>query len=206
MIFHRTTRRVIDDPLYGTQPVARIGSSVNLANQAARTAAATAGGYGMGAAGIGASLVPELQRDVTAPQGFSPEEQASMLTAGLEGAGGATSGLAGEAGLRAARSRNVGSTAGTLDELAREKTRASAGVGLSVAGQNAMLKQQQREQALKQLQGLYGTDVEAQLKAQGLVPEDVNAAAAANRTGWVQNVTGVLGALSGAGKAGSFTL
>lgn len=200
MTFNRTSRRVINDPLFGTIEISGIKKATGAAQKAAGTAAGTAGGYGEGATDIGSTLVPQLQRDVTNPQGFSPEDQAAMLTKGEEGAGGATSGLVGEAGLRAVRSRNVGSTAGIADELAREKTRASAGVGLDVATQNAMLKQQQRANALKQLQGMYGTDVEAQLKAQGLVPEDINAWADANKTGWVQNVDETIGALGGAKK------
>src|SRR6516164_7022844 len=53
-------------------------------------------------------------------------------------AGGAASGIVGEEGLRAARSRNVGGSAGVLDEAAREKMRTSAGVGLDVATKDAM--------------------------------------------------------------------
>jgi hypothetical protein len=118
-----------------------------------------------------------------------------MLVQGLGGAGGAASGIAGQAGLAAARTRNVGGQAGILDEAAREKMRTSAGVGLDVATKNAMLQQQQRASALKQLEGLYGTDVGAQLKAQSLVPEDIDAWSKANQTGWMQNTAMMIDAL-----------
>jgi hypothetical protein len=118
-----------------------------------------------------------------------------MLGTGLGAAGGAASGSVGEEGLRAARSRNVGGSAGVLDEAAREKMRTSAGVGLDVAAKDAMLKAQQRAGALKQLEGLYGTDVGAQLKAQSLVPEDIDAWAKANQTGWMQNTAMMIDAL-----------
>ena len=76
--------------------------------------------------------------------------------------------------------------------------RTSAGVGLDIATKNAMLQQQQRASALKQLEGLYGTNVGAQLKAQSLVPEDIDAWAKANQTGWLQNVDATIQAISGA--------
>jgi hypothetical protein len=200
MTFHRTTRRVLSDPLFGTQPIAGIKKATEAAKGAASTAASTGGKYGAEAEDIGSTLVPTLKGDVTHPTGLAPEQQNAMLVRGEEGLGGATSGLAGEAGLRAVRSRNTGATSGVLDELAREKMRTSAGVGLDVATKQAELQQQQRAQALKQLQGLFGTDVEAGLKAQGLVPEDINAWANANKTGWLQDTLDTVNTLTGAAK------
>ena len=78
--------------------------------------------------------------------------------------------------------------------------RTSSGIGLDIAQKQADLQQQQRAQALKQLQGLYGTDVEAGLKAQSLVPEDINAWANANKTGWQQNVEDAIKTAQGFGK------
>jgi len=197
-----TTRRVISD-LYGSQDIAGIGAATGAASNAATTAAQTGAAYGQQAGTLGGMLVPTLQGDVMNAPGFSAAQQNAMLTEGLEGAGGAASGLVGQAALAGARSRNVGAgTTGALDEVAREKMRTSAGVGLDVATKNAMLQQQQRASALKQLEGIYGTQVGAALKAQSLVPEDIDAWAKANQTGWVQNVTGVLSALQGAGAKG----
>jgi hypothetical protein len=194
---------VVDDPIAGTQPIAGIKAATSAAKQAADTASRTGAGYGEGAAGIGGDLVPELKADVTNPQGFKPAQVNDMLVKGLEGAGGAAGGIAGEAGLRAARSRNVGAgTTGVLDEAAREKMRTSAGVGLDVSTKNAMLQQQQRASALKQLEGMYNTDVGAQLKAQSLVPEDIDAWSKANQTGWLQNTESVIDTLKPSGTAG----
>jgi hypothetical protein len=203
-MFNHTSRRVLSDPLYGSQPVAGIRAAENAAQRAAGTAAATGAQYGAEAQGIGGMLVPQLQADITNAPGLTPAQQNAMLVQGLEGAGGAASGIAGQAGLAAARSRNVGGQAGVLDEAAREKMRTSAGVGLDVATKNAMLQQQQREQALKQMQGMYGTNVEAGLKAQGLVPSDINAWAEASKTGWLQNVDQTLTALKPAGAPPAF--
>jgi hypothetical protein len=195
MTFRRTTRRVLDDPLYGTQPIAGIKKATGAAQNAASTAAQTGGQYGAGAQDIGGMLVPTLKADVTNAPGLGETGRNAMLGTGLGAAGGAASGIVGEEGLRAARSRNVGGSAGVLDEAAREKMRTSAGVGLDVATKDAMLKAQQRAGALKQLEGLYGTDVGAQLKAQSLVPEDIDAWAKANQTGWVQNTAMMIDAL-----------
>jgi hypothetical protein len=53
---------------------------------------------------------------------------------------------------------------------------------------------------------MYGTDVNAQLKAMGIIPEDINAGLNAGKSGWLQNTEGVLGTLSGMGSsaAGAF--
>jgi len=198
MIYKHTRRRVRFDELGGSEPVAGIKKATGAAQSAASTAAKTGGEYGQQAQNIGGQLVPQLQADVTNPQGFTPVQQNQQLVKGLEGAGGVASGIVGEEALKAARSRNIGGSAGVLDEAAREKMRTSAGVGLDIATKNAMLQQQQRASALKQLEGLYGTNVGAQLKAQSLVPEDIDAWAKANQTGWLQNVDSTIQAISGA--------
>jgi len=190
-----TSRRVISD-IYGTQDIAGIRAATQAAQSAATTAAQTGAGYGEQAGALGGMLVPTLESDVMNAPGFSAAQQNAMLTSGLEGAGGAASGLVGQAALAGARSRNVGAgTTGALDEVAREKMRTSAGVGLDVATKNAMLQQQQRASALKQLEGIYGTQTGAQLKAQSLVPEDIDAWTNASKAGWLQNVEGVMGTI-----------
>lgn len=202
-MYRSSSLRGSRDPETGSfEPASFIKKATGAAQSAAGTAEQTAGGYAQGAQDIGATLVPQRKADVTNPQGFGTAATNAMLVQGLEGAGGAASGIAGQEGLRAARSRNVGGSAGVLDEAAREKMRTSAGVGLDVATKNAMLQQEQRASALKQLEGMYGTDVGAQLKAQSLVPEDIDAWAKANQTGWVQNVDQTLAALKPSGSFG----
>jgi hypothetical protein len=195
------------DPMTGSrEPVAGIKKATGAAQSAAGTAAKTGGEYGQAAQDVSGTLVPQLKGDVTNPQGIQPTAKNAMLVSGLEGAGGVASGIAGEEGLRSARSRNIGGSAGVLDEAAREKMRTSAGVGLDVATKNAMLQQQQRASALKGLEGLYGTDVGAQLKAQSLVPEDIDAWAKANQTGWLQNTLATIDALKPKASAGGFSM
>lgn len=198
----RTSLRCHRDAIDGITEIAGIQAATGMAKQAGQTAAATGSQYGNIAQGIGGMLVPQLTADVQNPQGFGQTAMNNMLVQGLGGAGGAASGIVGQQGLQAARSRNVGGSAGVLDEAAREKMRTSAGVGLDVATKNAMLQQQQRAAGLKGLEGLYGTDVGAQLKAQSLVPLDIDAWSKANQTGWMQNTAMMLEALKPSASGG----
>jgi FlaG/FlaF family flagellin (archaellin) len=182
-----TTRRVLRDPLGFTEPYAGIKKATKAAQGAATTATNTGAKYGSEADTIGSTLVPTLKGDVTHPQGFNPTDVNNMLVAGEEGAGGATGAITGQANLEAARTHNTGALSGVLDEATREKTRALSSNALNVQNQNAMLKEKQRQAGITGLEGLYGEDVNANLKAQSLVPEDIDAWAKANDTGWVQN-------------------
>lgn len=159
-----------------------------MAKNAANTATATAGGYGSAATDISSKLVPTLTQEATNPQGFMPQDLNAMLVKGEEGAGGAAGSLMGEAGLRAVRSRNTGALSGVMGEISRDKTRALGQNALGVQTMNAEEKQRQRSEGLHGLEGVYGTDVGAQLKAEGLVPEDINAMLNANKTGWGKNL------------------
>ena len=170
-------------------------SGVNQAN-------ATAANYGGQAAGIGGTLVPALTKEATNPTGFNPNDLNSMLVAGEQGAGGANAGLTGQANLQASRTNNSGALSGVLDQAARAKTQTLSNNALGVQNENAQLKQKQQQAGLQGLQGLYGTDVGAQLKAQGLVPEDIGAWANASNSGWVQNVDNTLKALNPGGGGG----
>lgn len=194
---NRTSRRVISDALFGTQPIAGIRAATSAAKGAAETAAGTANTYGTEASDIGSMLIPELSREATNPQGLNPTDLNAMLVAGQEGAGGANAGIAGQANLTAARTRNSGALSAVLDEAARARSRASSSSALNVQGMNANLKEKQRQAGLSGLESVRGGDVNAQLKAEGLVPEDINAWTNASKAGWLQNTMGVLSGLSG---------
>ncbi len=169
-----------------------------MAGKAANTATGEGARYGTEAAGVSSTLVPELRREATNPTGFMPQDLNAMLVGGAEGAGGATGALSGEATLGAARSRNTGALSGTLDEIARSKTRALGSQALGVQAMNAEEKQRQRSEGLHGLENVYGTDVGAQLKEQGLVPEDINAMLKANESGWGKNLMDWTKTLTGA--------
>ena len=173
-----------------------IKAATKAAQGAATTAGATGADYGQQASGIGGTLTPALTQEATHPTGINPTDLNSMLVAGQQGAGGATAGVAGQAGLTAARTRNSGALSGVLDQAARTKQQANSGAALGVQGLNAQTKLKQQQEGLSGLEGLYGTDVNAGLKAQGLVPEDINSWANANKTGWLQNMNDTVRAFS----------
>jgi hypothetical protein len=62
-----------------------------------------------------------------------------------------------------------------------------------------MLKQQQKQAGLQGLSSLYGTNTSSMLSALGLGNNSVNAGVNAGNSGWFQNMTGLIGALRGAG-------
>lgn len=173
-----------------------------MAKNAANTATSEGARYGSAATDIASTLVPEYRREATSPTGFMPQDVNAMLVGGEQGAGGAASSLAGEAGLAAARSRNTGALAGTLAEIARTKGRQLSQNALDVQAMNAREKQRQRSEGLRGLEGIYGTDVGAQLKEQGLVPEDIHAMLEANKTGWGKNLMDWTNTLTNAASVG----
>lgn len=173
--------------------------ATNLAGTAGTTAAQANGQ----AAGVNSTLNPFLTSELTHPQGFSQGQQTSMLSAAEGGAGGATAGLQGAAALQGARTRNAGGFSTALDAAARSRQQASAGASEGIAGQNAQLQQTQQQNASAGLQGLYGTDSGNALKALGLQDQAIGTGIQAGSQGWLQNATGILSALNGAGSSGA---
>jgi len=175
------------------------GPQAQAAN-AGKTAAATGAGYGTAATGISDTLVPQLNAEATGNIGYTPTQQNNMLVAGEQGAGGANASVAGQAGLAAGRTRNSAATSGVLDEAARDKTRQMSTNALDVSNQSAQLAQKKQQSAQQQLQGLYGTDVHAQLGSMGLIPQDVNADTNAGNSGWLQNTLNMVKTIGGLGR------
>lgn len=186
-------------------PVLRCDRSASkAAGQAATTAASTAGDFGKERGQIGSSLIPGLESQAANPTGFSPTDVNNMTVAAEQGAGGTNSAITGEAALHAGRTRNEAGFAGALDEAAREKGRTLSSEALGVQNENAQLKQQKQHQAQQELQGLYGTDTSGMLSSMGLETGDINAQVNAGKSGWLQNITGVIEALGkGAQGAGA---
>ena len=87
-----------------------------------------------------------------------------------------------------------------LDQAARAKGQQLSQNALNVQNKSADVGLQRQAQAQQQLQGLYGTNVNAQLKGLGLQNEDLDTELQANKQGWLQNTEGVLDTASGMGK------
>jgi hypothetical protein len=149
------------------------------ANSAAKTATTTAGTLNNTAAGENAVISPVLNRQAQGGGGYTPTQTNNMLVAGEQGAGGANAGITGTANLEAARTHNAGNLSGVLDQAARQKQQTLSNNALTVQNKSADLANQQQQNALKDLSGLYGTNLNAATANARLVPEDINAATTA---------------------------
>ena len=158
---------------------AEVGQAKNAYNQAVDTS----GMLQAGASTIGSTLTPFLTEEMLHPQGYGQQGLSAMTAAAEGGAGGATSGLTGQAMQRAAASHNAGGYQAALDAAARERTKASAGASEGIAASNAGLQQEQMQEGAKGLQGLYNTDTSGMLNAMGQEKGDIDTELNAIKTG-----------------------
>lgn len=170
------------------------------AKQQGKVAGGVAGTAGSNASQIGSTITPVLEQQATHPTGFDPTTLNNMLVSQQEAVGGGNAAIGGEGKLSALRTRSAGGLAPVLAEAARSKGRTLASGALNVQNESARLAQEKQQNALRSLQGLYGTDTSNQLRAMGLQAEDLQNELAAGRQGWLQNTEGVLGTI---GKLGS---
>lgn len=154
-------------------------------------------------------LMPQLTQEATNPQGFAPGDLAAMRTAGEQSLGGATAGAVGEGDLTAARLRNAGAFTGAQDESVRNAQRELSQRSVETEGQNALLKEQQRQSGIAGLGNLYGTNTQSMLGALGLGngatnagSEATNALTNAGNSGWFQQMLGLINAVKPTGSAG----
>lgn len=138
-------------------------------------ATSTASMLGGEASGIGSTLTPFLTQEMLHPQGYGQQGLSAMTAAAEGGAGGATSGLTGQAMQRAAASHNTGSYQAALDAASRNRTQATAGAAEGIAAKNANLQQEQQQQGAEGLGGLYKTDTSGMLGAMGQEAGDIRA-------------------------------
>jgi len=170
------------------------------AAQNTQAAQSAAGNYGTEAGSEGALLNGVYGQDLRATHSMDPNQINEMLTAAEGGAGGATGGATGLIMSNAARTGNATGVTKSLDEIARDRAKAAAGASEGVAAQDVMGAQQLRQQGAAGMQGLYGTNVGAQLKAMGQANEDVQTQQALN-PGWLKGAEGIVNTISGAAKA-----
>lgn len=170
------------------------------AEQAGKTAQQTAGQYGAAAGGVQANLVPRLESWAGgAAPGFGPFGLSEMETAAEQTAGSASGSAQEQAKLRAMRTGNAAGVGATQAASAEGAARAGGSALQDILARNAALKAQQMSEANRGLEGVLGEDIRGQTAALGIVPEDVNAAANAQKVGWLQDTTQMLNALSGLG-------
>jgi hypothetical protein len=182
-------------------PVAKLDRALqSAATKDATTAGTTAAGYGSTAANEGSTLNPFYTSEMKATHGFNPNQVNELLTAAEAGGGGANGALMGQAQQEAARTRNASGFTKSLDEAARDKSKAAAGASEGVAAEDVMGAKKLNQEGASGMEGLYGTNVGAQLKAMGQQNEDIGTALQAGQTGWLQNMQGTLNSLANGAK------
>jgi len=165
------------------------GQMSSAANQAGQVAS----GYGTSAAGEGATLNPFLDQEMKATHGFTPGQTNEMLTAALAGGGGATGAAGGMLNANAARTGNATGVGKSLDEMARDRSKAAAGASESIAAQDVMGAKQENQEGAKGMEGLYGTNVAGQLGAMKTQGSDISAAAGMQGPGFLNTIPAMLG-------------
>jgi hypothetical protein len=155
--------------------------------QNAKTANTVAGQFGSNATTEGAQLNPFFSQEMRAKHLYDPTQTNEMLTAAEAGAGGAFGGAEGGIKANAARTGNATTLTKTLDEMARNRGKAAAGASEGIAAQDVMGAKQLNQEGAAGLQGLYGTNVSAQLNAMKQSTEDLQAANAMH-TNWAQQL------------------
>jgi hypothetical protein len=162
------------------------GQAANQYNQANTDA----GQYGQGAQAESAQLNPFFSQEMKAKHLYDPNQINEMLTASEAGSGGAAGALTGQAGLEAQRTRNASGFTKSLDEIARDQTKASAGTSEGIAAEDVMGAKKLNQEGAAGMQGLYGTNVGAQLKAMGQANEDIGTEMKAQQQGptWLQGL------------------
>ena len=158
-------------PSFFSNPM--LGAMKNQANQAGTVA----GQFGSQAGTEGAQLNPFFTQEMRAQHGLTPGQQNEMLTASEAGAGGALGGLGAGIQNNAARTGNATGVGKTLDEMARDRSKAAAGASENIAAQDVMGAKQMNQQGAAGMQGLYGTNVSGQLNAMKQQGQDISAAA-----------------------------
>ncbi len=171
------------------------------AQQAGQTASTTGAQYGAQAQGIFGPLTGFAQNEMTAPPGYGPDLQNMEAIAGQTGTAAAANAQQ-NATLQAARSRNAGGLNAAQDAATEIASQGTGQNIQNILAQNANLKQQQQQEGAGTLQGIYGTNVNAQLGAMGQVPGDINSQVNAGKSGWLQNLEGVLGTIGTLGMGG----
>lgn len=172
-----------------------------MAKQAAATAAATGAGYGSTAAGERTAIEPFYRREMQAEHVYDPTQINELLTAAGAGTGAATGATEAALKRQQATTGNAAGAAKTLQEMQRDRMKAAAGTSEQIAGQDVQGALEKRQAGAAGMSGLYGENVKAQLEAMGQVAQDIQAATAASKSGWLQNAEGVVNTAANAAKA-----
>lgn len=105
------------------------------------------------------AVMPELKNEVNNPTGATPQQLAAQNTASQQGAGGSQAAAITQGSLAAGRSRNPGEYGAAIAQSGRQSGAGLAQRALGIQTNNANLAQGKQQDAIKQISGLYGTNV-----------------------------------------------
>ena len=180
-----------------------------LANQIAGQARGTTAGLLNNAAGIYGPLTQFGTGQMLNPQGFGAAYAPMVAQAGTVGSG-ITAAQGQQAAQRAAATGNLAGLGASQDAIAQAASQGVGGNLQNLAVQNQLLRNQQQQQGAGILGNLYGQNLQGGLTSQGqqtgavqagtgAVGEQVGATQAltdASKTGWLQNLEGILGTVA----------
>lgn len=155
--------------------------------------------YGNNAANSYSLLMPQYAQMALNPQGLSPTDQAKLNTSAMQAGGGATAAAVTQGNLQAARTGNVGGYQTSLSEASRLGGKLATDAALKIDGENAELKERQRVAGLSGLSGLNSEYLRAANQELNAENESTRTLVDANNSGWLQNLTGLMTSLNGAG-------
>jgi hypothetical protein len=152
------------------------------------------------------NLFGTYQNEAVNPTGFNPTDLAHMTTATEQSAGGGLGAATGKAAQYAAANRNLGSFAPALGEASRDASRSLSDATLGIQNKNALLKEGQRQEGISGMQGLENQENNDILASLGIQNNSTEAETNAEKTGWFQNMLGLMNAVgndaTGAGSMG----
>lgn len=167
-------RGITQSALAGSGNAAKMGETANLRGQ-----------------NVYNDLFPQLTSEATNPQGYGTVGLNAMNTANQQSIGGSQAAAAGEGNLLAARTRNAGAAQPEISEANRAGSRQLAQNALGIQGVNESVRQGQQQNALRGLQGLYGTEMNTALGAGNLQNDFLKtgvSSAAQTQGAWNQNL------------------
>ena len=155
----------------------------------------TASGQANNAYNVAAPIYTQM---ATNPQGYTPQQNANMLTASAQSLGGANASAVGEGALMAARTNNAGGYQGAVDDAMRNAQAQQSENALGIENKSALLARQQQQEGLAGLGSIYS---DANSTARGYLGE---ADQAAQANPWMKILTTAMqgGAQAGAAAIG----
>lgn len=147
-----------------------------------------------------AALTPFYRQEMQAQHLYTPGQKSQLLSSVAAPLAASAATTAGQAASERARTRNTAGYSSALDQAARERQSALGQAGLDIGAQDIMGAKELNQEGAKGMQGLYGTDVSGMLGAMGRQNEALQGQVEAGKSGWFQNMTGMLNAIGNAGK------